>query len=117
MAAGLILTRTKANALDDADPRLGVFVPPPLEIFKPSSLASGYRFALVFTGSVIATATVIVYAKDTTTNSWFLVRTHAGIGNRIFVTKCGLSGAHDLWLGLADITGGTPIKVYVEEVD
>ena len=117
MSAGLVHVRTKPLAADDPDPTLGVFTPPPLEIFKPSNLASGVRFALVYTGSVIATATVTIYAKDAVTGTWFRVKnSELLVPQRVLSTKCN-TGAHDLWLRLTAITGGVPIKVYMEEVD
>jgi hypothetical protein len=38
------------------------------------------------------------------------------VTNRQFIERC-KTGSHDLWIGLTNITGGNPIRVYVEEVD
>jgi hypothetical protein len=116
MAQSFILSRTKPNGAADPDPTLGIFKPPETEIFKPSLGAQGVRFALVYLGGITFTATVIVYARDQATGTWFKVSSQGMVPHRQFIERC-KTGAHELWLGLANITGGSPIRVYVEEVD
>ena len=117
MAASLILTRTKPTPVDDPDPSLSVFTPPEIEVFKPSSLASGVRFALVYSTAPTFTATVTIYARDAQTKSWFRIHnSQTMVTHRDMSTKCN-TGAHDLWVRLTAITGGTPLQVFLEEVD
>jgi len=115
MASSLILTRTKPTAANDPDPTLGVFTPPETEVFKPSNLANGVRVALVYNAPGF-TATVIFYVRDAATKTWLRAGSQISLGNRILTTKCN-TGAHDIWIGLASIGGGNPIKIYAEEVD
>jgi hypothetical protein len=115
VAASLLLKRTKGTAGNDPDPTLGIFKPPPLEIFKPSSQATAVRFALVYQVPGFA-ATVTLFAQDAATGSWFRIATQGSVAHRVIITRCN-TGAHDLWIGLSNITGGNPIQVYMEEVD
>lgn len=112
MSAGLVLVRTKATAVDDADPTLGVFVPPEREIFKPSSGARGFRLGLVMAAPFAVT--VNVFARDQTTNSWYRAGVSAG-ANRTLLIQDDV-GSHDLWIGLTAIPGGTPIEIRMGEV-
>lgn len=115
MAASLRLARTKADAIDDLDPTLGVFQPPRAEIFRlPDARGRGYRVGLVFAAAG-PTATATPFFLDTATNTWFRGTAQALVPHRRLVIDTD-SGAHDVWIGLTSITGGAPIQVFMEEV-
>lgn len=116
MAASLLLERTKPTAVDDPDPTLGFFTPPEVEVFKPSSQASGFRLGLVYAGGPGFTATVNVFARDALTKTWYRAATQGTLGHRVLFSRCN-TGAHDLWVGLTAVTGGAPIQIRIEEVD
>jgi hypothetical protein len=114
MAASLQLKRTKPTAIADPDPTLGVFVPPEAEVFKPSSLAKGFRVGLVYSLGVGFTSTINVFARDAQTATWYRAGTETGVGHRILQINCD-TGPHDLWIGLTNVTGGNPIEIRMGE--
>jgi hypothetical protein len=113
MSAGLLLVRTKLTAADDPDPTLGVFTPPEKEVFKPSSLAKGFRLGLVQNGGPFTVA-VNIFARDSTTKTWFRAGVSSGTNRTLLIQDD--VGPHDLWVGLTTILGGTPTEIWMEEV-
>ncbi|MGH9463085.1 MAG: hypothetical protein ACRD1X_17890 [Vicinamibacteria bacterium] len=114
MSAGLLLKRTKPTAVDDADPSLGVFTPPPAEILVVSGLGRGVRVGLVYS-AVGFTATVTPFFRNSTDGTWFSGTSQSLVPHRRLVIEPD-SGAHDVWIRLTAILGGTPIAVWMEEV-
>lgn len=115
MAQSLLLARTKPTAVPDPDPTLGVFIPPEGEVFKPSSQAKGVRLGLVYTAPGF-TATANIFARDAITKTWFRAATQGVLGHRVLASRCN-TGAHDLWVGLTTVTGGAPLRIFMEEID
>ena len=114
MAQSLILKRTKPTAVDDPDPSLGVFTPPENEVFVVPVTGAGFRFGLVYTVPTFS-CVARAYLRDAKTRTWYLGGVQGVVSNRrLFVQDD--SGAHDVWIRLTSIPGGTPIQVFMGDV-